>query len=55
MIARNFELQLDESAPPVQEHFSFTMIPKGLRVRISQRAASAPAPGRIVAVAPSEA
>jgi cytochrome P450 len=32
-----------------------TMIPKGLRVRVSQRAASVSALGRIVAVAPSEA
>ena len=55
MIARNFELQLDESAPPVQEHFSFTMIPKGLRVRIKQRAATSAPPGQLIAVAPSEA
>jgi cytochrome P450 len=38
MIARNFELELDESAPPVREHFSFTMIPRGLRVRLRARA-----------------
>jgi cytochrome P450 len=55
MIARNFELRLDETAPPVQEHFSFTMIPKGLRVRVKQRAATVPEPGRIVAVVPAEA
>ncbi len=38
MIARNFEIELDDSAGPVSEHFGFTMIPKGLRVRLRQRA-----------------
>lgn len=55
VIARNFELRLDESAPPVQEHFSFTMIPKGLRVRITQRAASVSESTRAATVAVSEA
>lgn len=58
MVARNFELELDESAPAVRELLSFTMIPKGLRVRVKglrvrvkQRAASVSAR----AFAPSEA
>lgn len=29
MVARNFELELDESAPVVRQLLSFTMIPKG--------------------------
>ncbi len=51
MIARNFELELDESAPAVRELLSFTMIPKGLRVWVKQRAASVSAR----AFAPSKA
>ena len=39
MIARNFDLQLDESGGPVQERLSFTMIPQGLRVRLRERTA----------------
>jgi cytochrome P450 len=39
MIARNFEFELDTSKGPVQERFGFTMIPKGLRVRLRERAA----------------
>ena len=31
------------------------MIPKGLRVRIKQRAATSAPPGQLIAVAPSEA
>ncbi len=38
MIARNFEIELDESHGPVTERFSFTMIPEGLRVRLRERA-----------------
>jgi cytochrome P450 len=38
MIARNFEIELDESGGPVQERLTFTMIPKGLRVRLHARA-----------------
>src|SRR5262249_49387117 len=34
MIARNFELELDESGGPVREAFGFTMVPDGLRVRL---------------------
>lgn len=37
MIARNFELELDGSAPAVREQFSFTMAPRGLRVRLTKR------------------
>ncbi len=33
MIARNFQIELDEDAPPVKEVFQFTMAPAGLRVR----------------------
>ncbi len=40
MIARNFRIELDEKAPPVREVFQFTMIPKGLRVRLHQRVGS---------------
>jgi cytochrome P450 len=38
MLARNFELELDSSAGPVTELFSFTMPPKGLRVRLREHA-----------------
>jgi cytochrome P450 len=37
MIARNFELSLDPSAPPVTELLGFTMSPKNLRVRLRAR------------------
>ncbi len=37
MIARNFELELEESNGAVEEQFSFTMIPRGLRVRLRER------------------
>jgi len=37
MIARNFEIELDPSAPPVTELLGFTMSPKGLRVRLRDR------------------
>jgi cytochrome P450 len=37
MIARNFEIELDPSAPPVTEYLGFTMSPKGLRVRLCER------------------
>jgi hypothetical protein len=39
MIARNFHVELDESAGPVSERLTFTMIPRGLRVRLRERAA----------------
>jgi len=38
MIARNFEIELDESAGAVSEQLAFTMIPRGLRVRLRERA-----------------
>jgi cytochrome P450 len=38
MIARNFEVELDDSNGAVNEQFSFTMIPRGLRVRLRERA-----------------
>ena len=38
MITRNFEVELDHSSGPVNEQFSFTMIPHGLRVRLRERA-----------------
>ena len=38
MIARNFQIELDDSAGPVRERFNFAMIPDGLRVRLRQRA-----------------
>ena len=37
MIARNFELELDASAGPVTERFTFTVVPEGLRVRLRER------------------
>jgi cytochrome P450 len=37
MIARNFHIELDESAGAVSELLAFTMIPKGLRVRLRER------------------
>jgi cytochrome P450 len=47
MLARNFEVELDQANEPVTELLSFTMIPKGLPVRLRKRAArphSAPPP-----------
>jgi cytochrome P450 len=44
MLARNFEFELDESAGPVSELLSFTMIPKGLRVRLRERDAATRTP-----------
>ncbi len=44
MIARNFQLELDESAGPVSELLAFTMIPKGLRVRLRERVSHKPIP-----------
>jgi cytochrome P450 len=41
MIARNFEVELDESAGPVTERLSFTMVPNALRVRVRERARAA--------------
>ncbi len=38
MLARNFEIELDQTGEPVKELLSFTMIPKGLRVRLRERA-----------------
>src|ERR1700739_745878 len=43
MIARNFHIELDESAGPVREVFQFTMAPAGLRVRLRERAPGGPA------------
>jgi cytochrome P450 len=41
MIARNFEISLDPAAAPVTELLGFTMSPKGLRVRLHERAPAA--------------
>lgn len=38
MIARNFEIELDASAEPVRESFGATLAPRGLRVRLRERA-----------------
>jgi cytochrome P450 len=38
MLARNFEITLDATAPAVTEQFSFTTIPRGLHVRLRERA-----------------
>ncbi|MGO9247161.1 MAG: cytochrome P450 [Solirubrobacteraceae bacterium] len=43
-IARNFEIELDHSRGPVSEQLNFTMIPKGLRVRLHERAPGRPVP-----------
>jgi cytochrome P450 len=37
MIARNFHIELDDSAGPVRERYNFAMIPDGLRVRLRAR------------------
>lgn len=37
MLTRNFELELDESGEPVREASDFTMVPRGLKVRIRER------------------
>jgi cytochrome P450 len=37
MIARNFEIASDDSGGAVDEQFSFTMVPRGLRVRLRER------------------
>ena len=37
MIARNFHLELDDTAGPVRERYNFAMIPDGLRVRLRER------------------
>ena len=37
MIARNFHIELDSTAGPVSEYYNFVTIPKGLRVRLTQR------------------
>lgn len=44
MIARDFEIELDDSGGPVSEFFGFTMVPKGLRVRLRERAPQPPRP-----------
>lgn len=41
MIARNFEVELDTTNGPVNEQLSFTMVPKGLRVRLQERVTQA--------------
>jgi cytochrome P450 len=37
MMARNFELEPDESGGPVREALDFAMVPRGLRVRLHER------------------
>jgi hypothetical protein len=41
MIARNFEVELDNTNGPVNEQLSFTMVPQGLRVRLQERVTQA--------------
>ena len=36
-IARNFEIELDDSGPPVAERLNFVMVPRNLRVRLRRR------------------
>jgi cytochrome P450 len=45
-IARNFHIELDESAGPVTENFQFTMAPSGLRVRLTKRSPQPPLPAQ---------
>jgi cytochrome P450 len=40
MLFRNFELELDPHAPPVEERFTFTVTPSALPVRLRRRAAA---------------
>jgi cytochrome P450 len=47
MIARNFQIELDDSAAPVRERFNFAMIPDGLRVRLRERVAARTTPVRL--------
>ncbi|HEY1687763.1 MAG TPA: cytochrome P450 [Solirubrobacteraceae bacterium] len=37
MIARNFDVQLDESRGPVTERWEFSIVPRGLRLRLQER------------------
>jgi cytochrome P450 len=41
MIARNFEVELDNTNGLVNEQLSFTMVPRGLRVRLRERVTQA--------------
>jgi hypothetical protein len=43
MIARNFHIELDDSAGPVRERFNFAMVPDRLRVRLRLRERVSPA------------
>jgi cytochrome P450 len=43
MIARNFEVELDDSRGPVKEQLSFTMVPQGLHLRLHKRSRERPA------------
>jgi cytochrome P450 len=51
MIARNFELQLDQEGGPVREQFSLTMAPRGLRMRLRERATQTPRRARAAVLA----
>lgn len=42
VLARNYEIALDPTAPPVRERMAFTTIPVGLRIVLRRRAANAP-------------
>jgi cytochrome P450 len=42
MVVRNFEIELDDSEGPVQEQYTFTLAPQGLRVRLLERTATQP-------------
>ncbi len=42
MFVRNFQVELDDSQGPVQEYYTFTRAPQGLRVRLRERAATQP-------------
>jgi Cytochrome P450 len=44
LAGRALEIELDDSHGPVSEHLNFTMVPKGLRVRLRERVANRSTP-----------
>lgn len=51
MLARNFEIELDESEGQVDEALGFTMVPRGLRVRLSERRGNRPSSASLLGTA----
>lgn len=52
-IARNFEIELDESGGPVSEKMNFVMVPQNLRVRLRRRADTVDSPLATAASSPA--